>query len=566
MTTYTYSVPVLRINQYGTIFGARTGELQFVVNDDGQTFSYQTLATDTLLDVVSIEKQDLLAINADGDNLLSTGLASGQETFFEVSWDSNRNTAFVYTLAELESYYSAEVYFFAAGGTALPTMNSASTANYFFDYRISDADGVPAGEAFGPGSAIRFGSAPGVRITEDDVIEASLLFGPEVIRAGVGNDTISANGLTLQTIDGGEGTDTFSLRGYMLEDLELEVTDQAVRISDGVSWMTVRNVEHFEFSGLWGGTQTYTSEELWFIATRDEVVNAIGDELGNSLAGGNNHDRLEGLAGNDRLNGQDGDDSLFGGAGDDSLAGGDGDDSLNGGSGADTLRGGNGEDTVVGGDGRDLVWLGGGNDLFIDNGQGGPYGRDTVYGNGGNDTFRGGNGDDRFDGQNGHDLMIGRLGNDKLFGGNQNDTLIGGDGNDTIAGGNGRDRAFMGNGNDIWWDNSQVEFGDDFVAGGAGDDAFHIGGGDDTISGGAGADTFLFTGTVNDDIVTDYEIGVDALGFGADLWRGALDQAHLDALASVVDGDLVLNFGGGNSLTLVGLTGTDGLLADISLI
>ena len=333
-------------------------------------------------------------------------------------------------------------------------------------------------------------------------------------------------------------------------DLIANTTNAAIAAGDTLSGIDgVRGGSgNDEFSGHGG------ANELWGRAGQDTLLGLAGND---TLAGG---------AGADRVIGGGGIDELRGGDGNDSVAGDKGNDLIFGGSGFDTLRGGDGDDTVNGGNGRDNVWMGGGNDLFVDNGQSGANGNDTVRGNGGNDTFGGGAGNDRFEGQDGNDLLKGRLGNDKLFGGNQNDTLEGGDGNDTVAGGNGRDRAFMGNGNDIWFDNAQVTFGDDLVRGGNGSDTIHAGGGNDTLTGGAGADAFIFAAEINDDLITDYAVGADALHISTTLWNGALNQVRLDALSGVVAGDLVLSFDNGDTLTFDGLGSNAGLLDDIVLV
>jgi serralysin len=165
--------------------------------------------------------------------------------------------------------------------------------------------------------------------------------------------------------------------------------------------------------------------------------------------------------------------------------------------------------------------------------------------------------------------IIGNNGNDLLFGGGQDDTLRGGEGSDKLWGGNGSDSAYMGNGNDIWYDNAQVTFGDDFVAGGQGNDTLNSGGGDDTLSGGAGADSFVFASEFNDDIITDYAVGVDNFTLDGSLWGGGKTtaQAISDHLVSAPGADVVLSFDGGNhTLTFTGLTTTAGLESDLIIL
>ncbi len=374
-----------------------------------------------------------------------------------------------------------------------------------------------------------------------------------------GSPTANVNGNEMAfTLYDHSGTDTLAF-GFMTEDLRLDMRQQ--QFSDFGSSVGVL--------GIAQGTviENATTGTGHDIITGNSANNQILAGSGNDVARGDNGaDTLRGQAGNDSLAGGDGNDSLTGDNGNDSLTGENGNDLILGGAGFDTLRGGEGNDTVNGGYGRDLVYMGGGNDLFIDNDQGGVYGQDTVYANGGNDTVGGGNGNDVFYGQAGSDRLLGRLGNDQLFGGNQNDTMEGGDGADTLNGGYGRDRAFLGNGNDRWFDNAQSQFGEDFVQGGNGNDWIQAGGGNDTLAGGAGADTFVLLSAIDDDVITDYTVGTDALDITTSLWNGALTQGRLDALTHVTGGNLVFTFDNGDTLTLNGVTSTAGLLGDVDLI
>ena len=81
----------------------------------------------------------------------------------------------------------------------------------------------------------------------------------------------------------------------------------------------------------------------------------VGNELNNTLVGGNKPDMLFGNDGNDILKGGGDNDVLYGGSGNDVLEGGNGNDTLEGGDGDDTLAPGVGHDTVDGGNGTDSV-------------------------------------------------------------------------------------------------------------------------------------------------------------------------------------------------------------------
>ncbi|MBU2963500.1 M10 family metallopeptidase C-terminal domain-containing protein [Citreicella sp. C3M06] len=326
----------------------------------------------------------------------------------------------------------------------------------------------------------------------------------------------------------------------------------------------------------------------------------LGGGAGNdTLNGGSGADTLWGADGNDRVfggNGRDvvwladgadlytdtsqtgfwGGDAAHGGAGNDTLSGGSGADTLWGDGGNDLLQGGNeddalhggaGNDTVWGGNGRDRAWLHAGDDLFNDNAQTGDFASDTVYGGSGADTLNGGGGADRFYGGDGADVIAGGIGDDLLNGGRQNDLLYGGDGNDTVVGSNGADQAWLGNGNDYYEDDDQVAYGDDRIWGGNGNDTILMGGGDDTATGGAGADSFVIASVEGDDLVTDYQPGIDDLTFTEQIWNGGLTVAEmLDSFAEVTGGALVFSFEPGYSVTLAGITDIGSIADDITLV
>lgn len=138
-----------------------------------------------------------------------------------------------------------------------------------------------------------------------------------------------------------------------------------------------------------------------------------------------------------------------------------------------------------------------------------------------------GRGDDTVIGQDGFDYLNGGKGDDMLLGGGGNDFLMGGRGDDNLDGGTGRD----------------------YLVGGAGDDV---------MTGGTGADVFIFA--KGDDTISDFTVGEDTLVLSASLWRGG--ENPLSAFANNVtieDGNAVIDFGAGNTLTLTGVTDTSDL-------
>ena len=77
------------------------------------------------------------------------------------------------------------------------------------------------------------------------------------------------------------------------------------------------------------------------------------------------------------------------------------------------------------------------------------------------------------------------------------------------------------------------------------------------MTGGPGADTFVFAGAaIAADTVTDFTSGTDTLRLDDALWGGApLGAAGvISTYGSVSAGALVLDFSGGNSITLQGLS------------
>ncbi len=309
----------------------------------------------------------------------------------------------------------------------------------------------------------------------------------------------------------------------------------------------------------------------------------IGNDAANNLAGGGGRDTLIGGAGADTLNGGAGGDQLFGGSGGDhlaggaqidTLAGGDGDDLLEGELADDALFGGNGADTLNGGDGNDLMTGNAGNDQLF-----GGLGRDSIFGGNDNDTLDGGDSNDSMSGAQGDDVVSGGLGADIVVGGNGDDVVNGDDGNDvvggtlgndTVSGGNGADTVVGGNGFDsLMGDAGDDELyggiGDDvlnggldndLLAGAAGDDTLIGGDGNDTSFGGTGNDTFIFALGDDNDTIGAFEGGAglgDAIllqGFGT-----AFDSfTEVMNAASEIGGNVVIDLGGGDTLTLLNRT------------
>ena len=231
------------------------------------------------------------------------------------------------------------------------------------------------------------------------------------------------------------------------------------------------------------------------------------------------------------LAGYGGDDTLIAGTGNDLIYGGDGNDTLEGGLGNDSFYGGAGFDTFsvvfdFFGTPRDATV-----DLSLTVKQDTGYGRDLLISIEAAVTG------------NGNDSVRGNLAANSLVSGSGNDLLIGLGGGDFLNGVTGTDRLNGGSGNDV-------------LLGGQGND---------TLTGGAGQDDFVFDfGSFGQDRITDFKHGQDhllLLGMNTSLTVRQL----VNQFASVVGSDVVFDFGSGETMTLVGLTSTQGLAADLIL-
>ena len=402
-----------------------------------------------------------------------------------------------------------------------------------------------------------------------------------IFRAGDGSDRIDAGSGA-----GSEGAvDKLVLEGINFADARISHGGTDLYIDIGTERITVAN---------WYATgATAASNRLANIQFADKTVSTADlTKLGQAMFGTAGADQLKALndddttadggAGNDNIAGGAGNDKLYGGAGNDAIDGGAGNDLLDGGAGVDNIKGGAGDDTIIGGADNDILSGGAGADTYIyragdgidriDAGLysgGGPSvdklvmdginSADVKFSHTGSDlnidyngaritvanwystnvagsanrlasiefadktlttdavskmglTVEGTAAVDRLTALNGWENFItGGAGNDALTGGTGNDSMSGGDGNDTLFGGAGKDTLDGGDGND----NIKGDAGDDTITGGAGVDTIAGGDGNDVIDGGADADTIdggagddLITGGTGNDVLTGGD-GVD---------------------------------------------------------
>ena len=365
-----------------------------------------------------------------------------------------------------------------------------------------------------------------------------------LISGGVGNDTING-GAGLDTMVGGVGDDTYYVgeTGDVVTELSGEGTDTIIA---SVNYTLSDNVENL------------TLVDAGRKGTGNDLANIItGNGLNNVLSGGG------------------GTDTLFGGGGNDTLDGGTGADAMTGGIGDDTYYVDNAGDTVteLSGEGTDTViasvnyTLGVNveNLTLVDAGRKGT-GNDmdnVITGNGLNNVLSGAGGNDTLDGGTGADSLAGGTGNDTYIVDNAGDvvTELSGEGTDTVN--SSVDYTLTANvENLVLTTGAKVGTGNELanvitgnsgantLYGGGGDDILNGLAGNDTLFGGSGADTFVFGHGTRKDVVGDFVTGTDKLDLTA---FGFSDFAAVQAATHDVNGNAVIDFGSGDSVTLTGV-------------
>jgi Ca2+-binding RTX toxin-like protein len=99
--------------------------------------------------------------------------------------------------------------------------------------------------------------------------------------------------------------------------------------------------------------------------------------------------------------------------------------------------------------------------------------------------------------------------------------------------------------------------GADTLDGRGGDDTLEGGSGDDTMTGGLGDDSFVFADGHGNDTITDFVAGA-ASSDVIDLRRLTAAASFTDVMAAAahVGEDTVIDFGDGDSITLLGVDST----------
>ena len=396
-----------------------------------------------------------------------------------------------------------------------------------------------------------------------------------------GNDQINGGG-GIDRIYGGEGNDI--QRGQDGNDT-LYGSAGNDQLNGGAGF----DVANYSLAGaavivnmLTGGTSGDAAGDTYF-----GIEAVYGSDFDDSLTGNNSVNELRGGDGGDALFGLGGNDRFFGGEGADSFDGGTGTDIVNytiavTGVTLDLMTGGmvgeaNGDSFTA------VEWVFGSNfddsitGDFANNRLEGRDGNDTLNGEGGNDRLLGGDGNDTINGGDGVDTIFGQGGDDILSGGADNDFFFGGAGADSHDGGSGTDTvSYLGSSGPIFivngagvsgdaagdtYTNIERYFGssfDDYIhasgvlLGNGGQDYLEgMNGSNDSLNGGAGLDSFGYDATAGGaDVITGFFLNEQIEILGVD--PNFDTQAEVLAAGTDVGANVIFDFGGGNTLTIVG--------------
>ncbi|SNT36328.1 sulfatase-like hydrolase/transferase [Tropicimonas sediminicola] len=383
--------------------------------------------------------------------------------------------------------------------------------------------------------------------------------GADFLTGGIGADRVFG-GQGNDTLVGGEGDDTLH-GGRGINRIFGEDGLDTADYSGGQEVIVSLRIHELQRVN---GIRVDFLDSIENIRGTDGSDSLEGNRDSNLLVGGAGPDQLSGLGANDELRGQDGSDTLLGGNGADRLFGGGGRDVLKGGDGNDTLHGGFGTNRLFGETGLDMADYSGGQTITVSlrNHDFQTVSEHQVDLLDGIENLRGSDVGDTLEGNRSSNLIEGGPGRDRLSGLGSDDELRGQDGADVILGGNGWDKIFGGGGND----RLRGERGNDRLVGGEGDDILNGHAGNDRLIGGEHADTFVFAGDFGQDVVLDFELGLDIIRLDDAMWSNDLTSAQvIRRFSEVADGDTVFTFGE-NVFTLEGIDTPLGLVDNLEIV
>jgi Ca2+-binding RTX toxin-like protein len=467
----------------------------------------------------SVDPNGVLRLNMGPDAAKRNLATSEVNEVFDLT-DRGNGTVTVSVMGASKDYTGVKSVY-AAGGSGEDAV-VLSSDNGDFPYPVEFHGGDDADRLYGGAAKdLLYGDGGG------DTIAGGA--GDDILDGGAGKDTIDG-GRGADTINGGSEAD--DIQGDPLVDPDAANPPSPAASVDTIHGDGGNDTIAGSIGGdvLYGDADADTIHGNQGADTIDGGAgddDLFGDEAGDTVGGAAGNDNLIGSDGVDTMDGGPDRDYLLGDDGTlvrvagtanstvtlaataadgDTLAGGDGADVIEGQGGVDTIDGGAGADVAHGAGGGDTLNGGGDADTLY-----GDDGIDTIDGQGGDDTLHGGVEGDTVRGGADDDTAFGDSGADKLYGEDGDDTLSGGGDDDLVDGG---DATTVAPRQTLWGDG-----GEDHLVGGNGIDVMHGGTEVDTLEGNGAGDVLY--GDDADDVLEGGE-GPDELhgGWGADLLYG----------------------------------------------
>ncbi|EGF90750.1 rhizobiocin RzcA [Asticcacaulis biprosthecium C19] len=341
--------------------------------------------------------------------------------------------------------------------------------------------------------------------------------GSDMLDGGAGGDRLL----------GGLGDDT-----YYIDDVTDSVGENHLEGTDTI----ISSVSY----SLWGRAV----EILTLTGTGN--LTATGNSLDNVITGNVGNNTLDGAAGNDVLDGGAGDDRMLGGLGNDTYYVDNAGDSV----GENHLEG---TDTIISSVSYSLV--GRAVEILTLTGEGNL----NATGNSLNNTLNGTGGNNGLDGGTGADTMVGGLGDDTYYVDYAGDRVheLHFEGTDTVF--SSVSYSLFGRAVEVMTLTGSAHINatgnslNNTLTGNSGNNRLDGGVGNDTLAGGLGEDVFVFMSGTWKDTVTDFNAAQnDTIDIHA-ITNGTANSA----MVTQVGTDVVINLGGGNTVTVLGAAQAD---------